>query len=238
MTDITNKPFYSYTEAIENLMTPIHSQAEVKLIGFTRFFKNRERFLISGADDWAIDFYTARRLYRYGLYEKPLEKLSSRFDMWDHLSYAPSEIYLHMRNHFGFAHGLTIIQTQDGYCDEFNFASQAGNRQINNFYLNQKKLFEEFVVNFSETLGPDLATLEKYRFTVPGDVKQSKPANLTLTKRQQQCTDLIAEGYNTKEVAKILQLSPRTVERHLDYVREKIGAKNRMHLASMLKNMG
>ena len=40
----------------------------------------------------------------------------------------------------------------------------------------------------------------------------------------------ISEGLSSTEIAKVVLLSPRTVEAHIDKLRYKFGAKNKTHL--------
>jgi len=49
-----------------------------------------------------------------------------------------------------------------------------------------------------------------------------------LTKRQQEIMNWIAEGKTSAEVAIILQISPRTVEKHLEAVFQRLGVENRI----------
>ncbi|UZF90689.1 response regulator transcription factor [Bosea sp. NBC_00550] len=45
-----------------------------------------------------------------------------------------------------------------------------------------------------------------------------------LTQREREILDLVAEGLSTKEIARALELSPRTVETHRANIAEKLGA--------------
>jgi FixJ family two-component response regulator len=45
-----------------------------------------------------------------------------------------------------------------------------------------------------------------------------------LTQREREILDLVAEGLSTKEIARALDVSPRTVETHRAHIAEKIGA--------------
>jgi DNA-binding CsgD family transcriptional regulator len=51
-----------------------------------------------------------------------------------------------------------------------------------------------------------------------------------LSPREIEVLNLIVQGYSAKEAAEVLSLSPRTVERHIDNARSKLGARNRPHL--------
>jgi DNA-binding NarL/FixJ family response regulator len=52
----------------------------------------------------------------------------------------------------------------------------------------------------------------------------------TLTPRETQIVKLIAEAHSTKEIAEMLILSPKTVERHRANILEKLGMKDRVEL--------
>lgn len=236
MVDITQKPYHSYNEAIEQLSIDIKSKGDVRFIGYNRAFPNRERFMICTEKDWNIDFYTVRQLYRYGVYEKPIHELVSGFNMWDHLPYAPQEVYGHTRS-FGIDHGLTILRQQGDYCDSFIFASQPGNSLINNFYLNQKELFLDFINHFYTQMKETIEELGKHRIKLP-DIINVKPNPFPrLSSRQKECARLLTEGFSAKEIAQKLLLSPRTVECHIDALREKFNAKNRVQLIHSIKNI-
>jgi DNA-binding NarL/FixJ family response regulator len=51
-----------------------------------------------------------------------------------------------------------------------------------------------------------------------------------LTPRELQVVKLIAEGHTTDEIAEVLVISPKTVERHRANVLEKLGMRNRVEL--------
>lgn len=54
-----------------------------------------------------------------------------------------------------------------------------------------------------------------------------RPPPGQLSRRETQCLQLVANGCTTKEVARELTLSERTVKEYLDQVREKLGARTR-----------
>jgi DNA-binding CsgD family transcriptional regulator len=60
------------------------------------------------------------------------------------------------------------------------------------------------------------------------------PALLRLTPRQTEILTWVAEGKQNKEISKILAISPRTVQHHLERVYERLGVENRTAAASML----
>lgn len=53
-----------------------------------------------------------------------------------------------------------------------------------------------------------------------------------LSTREQEVLVLIARGLSAKEVAQRTNLSPRTVEHHVENIRNKLRARNRAHIVS------
>lgn len=56
----------------------------------------------------------------------------------------------------------------------------------------------------------------------------------TLTKREKEVAVEAAKGLSNKEIARILNITERTVKAHLSSTFERLGAKDRLHLALML----
>ena len=57
-------------------------------------------------------------------------------------------------------------------------------------------------------------------------------AEPTLSPREQQILQLVANGYSAKEVAGHAGIAPRTVERHVENIRLKLRARNRAHMVT------
>lgn len=59
-----------------------------------------------------------------------------------------------------------------------------------------------------------------------------------LTRREREIVVLTSAGLTSKEVALRIELAPRTVERHLENARHKMGARNRAHLIAIANDAG
>lgn len=57
-----------------------------------------------------------------------------------------------------------------------------------------------------------------------------------LSGRQRQCLELVAEGYTSKQIARELELSPSTVDNHLNAAVERLGLSGRAEAARALRN--
>ena len=60
--------------------------------------------------------------------------------------------------------------------------------------------------------------------------------NVSLTKRETDCGKLLSAGRGTKEIAKALDLSPRTVEFYINSIKEKTGLHSRSQIRDAIQN--
>jgi DNA-binding CsgD family transcriptional regulator len=77
----------------------------------------------------------------------------------------------------------------------------------------------------------DVAIARRYGITIQhvGEVSTS-----SLSRREEQVLDLVAEGRTNEEVAGLLFISPVTVKAHLRHIYEKLGVRNRVEAAARL----
>lgn len=74
-----------------------------------------------------------------------------------------------------------------------------------------------------------ISTLIRNYLANPNGGDGSAPAPV-LTPREQEVLKLIAEGHSGKEIADLLVLSPKTIERHRANLLEKLGMRDRLEL--------
>jgi DNA-binding CsgD family transcriptional regulator len=76
----------------------------------------------------------------------------------------------------------------------------------------------------------------KYRIPGPGDVVVNFPSQqedfVSLTDREREVLECIARGLSSKQCALQLGIAPRTVERHVENLRNKLNARNKPHLVA------
>ena len=87
-------------------------------------------------------------------------------------------------------------------------------------------------------LGPDLLKriIEVSTSLAGNQLEQVNQHLKLLTKREKEVAIEAAKGLSNKEIARILKITERTVKAHLSSTFERLGAKDRLHLALMLNN--
>ncbi|MBD8548293.1 helix-turn-helix domain-containing protein [Sphingomonas sp. CFBP 8760] len=58
-------------------------------------------------------------------------------------------------------------------------------------------------------------------------------ASARITPRQRECLEWVRKGYETKEIARVLQLSPDTIDMHVKNAMQRLGAASRREAARM-----
>jgi DNA-binding CsgD family transcriptional regulator len=232
--DLSQSPFFSYNEVMARLNEPLKRQADVEMIWFSRKTSDEKKVLISSSKDHVVDYHN-REFYKIGLFEKPKKLYESGYYMWDHLPCDPNGLYDYIKRTHFLAHGITVVKQYEDYCDVFVFATKPGNSQVNNYYLNEKELFNKVIDDFYETMTPTILELEKYKVYIPYNTNFYPGPMASLSPRQLDCALLMTEGHTAKEIGKELSLSHRTVEDYIEVLKLKFEAKNRIHLIKLLQ---
>ena len=125
---------------------------------------------------------------------------------------------------------------------------------LEQFGVEKKKFKDDIVANIENLVIPILRRLETEKGRFKRDYldllkrnleelatsfgrKLSEP-RLKLSPREIEVCDMIKTGMSTKEIAKLLHISPRTVERHRDNIRRKFNIINsQINLSSFLHSL-
>lgn len=103
------------------------------------------------------------------------------------------------------------------------------------FYERTIKDFENFCINFVDAfLDVIIQYNPSYRFSFiltnktlrDAVIKQGYEKNITLSKREQECVLLAMQGKKTKLIAKVLNISPYTVEEYLKHIRKQLNCES------------
>lgn len=69
-------------------------------------------------------------------------------------------------------------------------------------------------------------------------VAANDPMLPSLTRREVEVLELVSQGNSAKEVGGLIGIAPRTVERYIENVRLKLGARNRAHMITRAMSVG
>lgn len=177
-----------------------------------------------------------------------------------------NKIWADCREVFNVGNGFSMsLSGNIGFTEIFFFYSDADNYKINELYLNHLDIFKNFSFYFKEKAKKLIVDAEKYKLTMPNvyrnncikkDNSENFPCeakefytsiNLNrfaltndeyLTFREAECLFWCANGKTTREIAIILKISFRTVERHLENIKEKSQCFNKAALINVAIESG
>lgn len=158
--------------------------------------------------------------------------------------------------------GLTINEIEEDSFNIYSFATTKNNTHLNEFFINNLTLFDHFIFYFKQKLrlildtgsenltfnaSPlkdmlDLEESDQYNSKINKFLEQTalqkfeiKINNITayLTKRELQCLQMLSVGKTMKNIGNQLEISQRTVESHINAVKNKTGIAFKTELISL-----
>lgn len=238
--------FNQTSEQIKAITQPLRS------FGITSFDHFRIYDDNSGIDLTTIpqfcEFFGKNHLYRYGCAGN-FDEYTDGYYFWDTLGSV--EVFKALEQQCKISHGITIVKTYPKYCDHFYLSGALNNPAIKNFFISNRDIIEVFIEYYYSEAKELIMNARPHSYIFPNDKKEcdelTNPKEYTkqevlnfkqevimkstlLTKRQLQCICHSALGKSAKEVAKQLNIAPKTVEHHLDNARKKLGVRNKVAL--------
>jgi DNA-binding CsgD family transcriptional regulator len=161
--------------------------------------------------------------------------------------------------------GISFYHKTKEYTEAFGFASNKENDNILNFYINKKSILDLFFVFFKEKNSDLINIQDENKFIQPISIFHNDIASpsalldsniienflknittekfylkngISLGKREGECLTYFSTGKTAKEIARIMNLSPRTVESYIINVKRKVGINKKSELIDLfLDNM-
>lgn len=168
--------------------------------------------------------------------------------LWPH---KPHNNGMQLFYNMGYWHGLSFIKTNEDNTEFCCFVADKNNSSIYNFYIKYYNILEKFSESFRSRFTDLIARSNQYKAKFQNGFDLKLPINKTqnhidiqsfiqatdldrgvlnlrgkfinLTPREIQCLALISKGMSLKVVGRELLLSSRTVEAHLNNIKNKTG---------------
>ncbi len=155
---------------------------------------------------------------------------------------------------FNIWNGLSIFKQREDSIELWGFAGDRKIEGLQNFYIENIEILKDFTstfnMNASEIISPKKDCLAIYKnFKKQGPVLNEQEEEkirafikatpihkypiifgekeIYLSDKEIQCVNLLSSGKNAKQIASNLKLSPRTVEKHFENIKNKIGCESR-----------
>lgn len=108
-------------------------------------------------------------------------------------------------------------------------------------YKNNSKPHRENIYNalfreyFSKLILSEFKLINQNGYNKKADDNSNRNSekSFTFTKREMECLNFLHQGLNNKQIARQLNLSPRTIEEYFNKIKFKMGCKSRLQIVLM-----
>jgi DNA-binding CsgD family transcriptional regulator len=97
---------------------------------------------------------------------------------------------------------------------------------------------EEFTKRFESFFNDEEECLFKNEIPCPHHIGKTQIMESPLSEREQEIIDYYVKGFNSKETAKLLNVSNRTIDRHFENIRKKLNVKTKREILIALDEYG
>lgn len=239
----------SSSSDIQEICLPLQTMGITYFNYLKVYHKDFSRTLLTNRPDWIAHFYK-EALYHCNAVVKTEYYADKGFFLWKEMDqFDPA--YFDAREGFNIDHGITFVEKYTDFTVLYIFATERNNDAINSLYLKNRALLQRFIYYFNEVARCLIKKSERHKIFLPEEqlrlssglacsresedvfknfleqtiIKRyylSPQHDLYLTKQQALCAFYTIQGFTVKETARVLDISFRTVEEHLNAVKNKI----------------
>ncbi len=245
--------FFNVGQELTSLLAPLQ-ESNISYFCYAKSYKDGSRFfLVNNTAD--LEAYLTNQHYLHGNCEAKPQLYQNQALLWSTLK--QQHLYQFSRDNFDIDHGMTLINQQDDFCEFFAFASTHDHLETINLYLNHLDKFQLFTLSFKEKARDLIKKAEQNKIILPfhdhqivkptsfnfedntdyamsSNYKSFRSKNINLSPQQLRMIPFIIEGRTAKEIARLIHLSPRTVEEYINSIKAKLHAKNKADLIGKL----
>lgn len=245
-----NKSALEYNISIEDILLEIINPLNdlgIKDFGYAKFYPDKTYIDLFSNIPWQKVYYESfdcTDIIRSDL--EYLSKTQGSVILWGNTEIERQSPIVEESYKLDIWHGLRIYEYTDKAIEVWHFATKRDNEQINNFYVNNIDIFKRFITYFDDKAKLLIKNAENFKAILPGNVFDSlNPApvplsfpwessitrhkikignnheEVFLSKREAECIFHTYQHKTIKEIAREINLSPRTVEFYLNNIRKK-----------------
>ncbi len=220
---------------VREICQPLFENMDINYFSYNRSYQDSSAIMLQTDSAWFEHYYTQQYVFGPSV-------LNSGIHLW--ADYTPTAQTV-AKDHFNHANGFSIVKKHQDCTEFFVFATPNNNQYNFSFYLNNRDALEQFFFYFKDKANSLIKLSSQEKLLIPKSMFGiAKPIDnnkdkllqaiqtnkyqlnlngkeITLSKREVETLQQVAEGYSTKEIARILDLSPKTIARHLENIKEK-----------------
>lgn len=236
---------------ISQICQPLFQKFDFNIMNFIRLYDDGTVVYLCDNRDW-LEHYLQNNYPSLGAFEQNSFSINDKNDyvLWSSLS-NDDPVVIDSRTIFNIRYGVTLIFQFSGGCDFFNFGTSENERSVMGKIYNQLEELQQFSKIFYEKSKRVLNTANHHRF----DLAQFKTnekiitpitrfylgANYNyayLTEKEISCLKSLITGKTIPEISTLLQISSRTIEKHIENIKSKLRCKTQFELGYLAAKLG
>lgn len=218
------------------------------IFNFIRLYSNGNAFYLCDNYEW-LNYYLSHGYPAIGAFEQNTSLRSNEFVLWSALD-DKDPIVVYSRELFNIKYGITLIRKFKEGFDFFNFGTANNSLSAFNIITSQLNDLNKFIDTFYDRSKSLILTMEK----TPLNLKELKCEPLSsdvkkiylgpmynyshLTEKEVSYLKNLTDGMTIPEIANLWNISPRTIEKHLENIKHKLGCRTQCELGYMVAKLG
>lgn len=255
-------------ERVREICLPIFKLFGLTFFRYLRVFPDGTRVHLCSNPEWTDTFYKNQFYNVAWYDSTKLVAPRSIETLWDEKSQLnDNAVGIEARTHFAMYHGISIVRSRNGYYEIFDFATDQENVQINDIYLNNLNFFDRFFFYFRDQARLLIKDAIRNPIKIDSLMQSWNSQNcyflqqkkmdqflketqikhyilsvlgedVSLTPREAECIYWGSLGKSAEETSVIVGSSKRTVEIHLDNVKQKLGLSKISQVIKLASDSG
>jgi DNA-binding CsgD family transcriptional regulator len=224
---------------VESIMMPLIRPHGMTVFNYYRSYFDGSQVRLSTDLAWTQHYFKKGYINRLTVPQSCLNKPLNYF-IW--LTNDCPEMLLDAAINFNTSNGISIAIKHENYIEYFCFATIRDNQAIINFYINNLDRLQNYCHIFNEKAAHLLIEAERDRIITTNSISQPTPPNdhlnsTKITQREKDCISYLLKGLSNKEMARKLNISNRTVDTHVNNLKDKFLCRNKLELTLMLSKL-
>jgi DNA-binding CsgD family transcriptional regulator len=265
MESVLTKNHITLTSCAEvlRICAPFFKDTGISYYNYVRLDDKNQRICLSNNKPWMEYVFSTLDIHKI-TFESTPEHGQQRYVVWDNIeSIGEDKLMVAACETYNIAHGFTIISNFNDYVEYHYFGTSKGNKSINNFYITNLDQLNSFILYFKERAHSLINAAEKQYILINNPkfwvkdgnsdrdsllIKSSLTLNryylsgiyksIYLTKREAECLTCMCDGFTAKKTAQSLALSPKTIQKHIESVKIKLGCSYKDDLIKAANSAG
>lgn len=237
---------------ISNICYPLFERLSFNYFHYFRMYKDGSALVLYSRMDWNDYFCDMDYKAEIPLPDHKIKLGKPTLCLWQ--GTLQDQVVKDAQNLFNLYHPLGITIAHKDYFESFVFAAHQGNNNVINTYFNNTELLLNFIDIFKSKAINLIKEAEKCKVIIPTpnrpdeiNILNNLSSALTIkgnygkveiTIKEMETLRLLRQGLTAKEIASRFSRSPRTIESHLDNLKDKLGCNKKSQLMSIAVNNG